>query len=385
MIRYKILVICIHLVPLLIVGTACDNTDDEDGSPQDAGDGGDADADADGDGDADSDADRDTESDADVPELLDPGEVCADESIDMGLAPLDMLLALDTSFSMDFAPDGEALTKWQAVVGAIKAFVSDPSSEGLSVGIQYFPLRRLCNVTNYGIPAVPISVLPDASETIAFSLDGQRMASGTPMVPMLQGTIAYAREWAAENPDRRTVVVMATDGIPDNTCQVDTDGALPNTIENVVQVASDGTEGSPSVPTFVIGVGAELTSLNQISQAGNGQDAILVDTESGNVQESFQDALEAIRQRSNCEFELSDMRAGHDLDFSRVNVLFIDEETILNNLPDVGDVGGCGAVHGWYYDNPSDPYRITLCEDTCELVTTRRSGALELRFACGLI
>src|SRR5260221_8914202 len=47
---------------------------------------------------------------------------------------------------LDPTPAGPS--KWDAIRAALDAFVSDPASAGLGVGLQYFPLRKP------GVPAV---------------------------------------------------------------------------------------------------------------------------------------------------------------------------------------------------------------------------------------
>jgi Mg-chelatase subunit ChlD len=56
-------------------------------------------------------------------------------------APLDIYVMLDISGSMlDVAGGGQQ--KWAAVKSAISAFLTDPASAGINVGIQYFPQRK---------------------------------------------------------------------------------------------------------------------------------------------------------------------------------------------------------------------------------------------------
>jgi hypothetical protein len=70
-------------------------------------------------------------------------ETCAD-MITPGMAvPVDVYVMLDISGSM-VDPDP---TKWAAVKSALGAFFADPTSAGLNVAVQYFPLR------NPGVPA----------------------------------------------------------------------------------------------------------------------------------------------------------------------------------------------------------------------------------------
>jgi hypothetical protein len=56
-------------------------------------------------------------------------------------APLDMYIMMDSSGSMD-ATTANGTTKWDAVRMAFTAFFQDPQSNGLGVGLQYFPLLR---------------------------------------------------------------------------------------------------------------------------------------------------------------------------------------------------------------------------------------------------
>ena len=205
---------------------------------------------------------------------------CGATSSQIGLLPLDMLIALDTSFSMDF--NG----KWNAVSSAIKAFSSNTKFSGLGVGMQYFPLRKQCNSDDYALPAVAFATLPGVGTQLGQSLDQQRMSGGTPMVPMLEGVVKYARSWSTANPQRRVVIVLATDGIPDDSCIAPAPGSLANTIANVVKVAGQAVATAPKIKIFVVGVGTELTALNQISQAGGTGTAILVDT-SKDIQGAF--------------------------------------------------------------------------------------------------
>ncbi|WP_437585887.1 hypothetical protein [Sorangium sp. So ce1000] len=66
------------------------------------------------------------------------GASCAGETSTAELVPLDLYIMLDASGSMDerLATGG---TKWRAVTDALEAFFTDPQSEGLGVGLQYFP------------------------------------------------------------------------------------------------------------------------------------------------------------------------------------------------------------------------------------------------------
>lgn len=73
---------------------------------------------------------------------LGPGsEMCAEEAVGAELLPLDLVLVLDASGSMRIIIDGK--TRWTWVSEAITAFVRDPGSAGMGVGLQVFPFTIL--------------------------------------------------------------------------------------------------------------------------------------------------------------------------------------------------------------------------------------------------
>jgi hypothetical protein len=64
---------------------------------------------------------------------------CATTTQKATQSPLDLYFMLDTSGSMDdLVAAGQS--KWSAVVAAMTAFVDDPASSGIGMGLQYFPL-----------------------------------------------------------------------------------------------------------------------------------------------------------------------------------------------------------------------------------------------------
>ncbi len=71
---------------------------------------------------------------------------CATSSEEAKRVPLDLYFMLDTSGSMDdLVLDGQS--KWDQVSAALVAFVRDPDSAGIGVGLQYFPIPAA------GVPA----------------------------------------------------------------------------------------------------------------------------------------------------------------------------------------------------------------------------------------
>ena len=206
-----------------------------------------------------------------------------------------MFVMLDQSGSMVLFGN-----RWQPIVDAIKAFVAAPDMAGVGVGLGYFGLfppgmppldptaPGSCNPGDYARPDVPIDVLPNVRMAIENSLNlHSTPGGGTPTLPALQGSMQYATQWAVAHPDRKVIIVLATDGEPQ--------GCTGNDVNSVSQVAAAAATTNPQINTYVVGVGPSLQALNQIAQAGGSNMAYLV--ESGNTQQ-FLDALHSIRRKA---------------------------------------------------------------------------------------
>jgi hypothetical protein len=309
---------------------------------------------------------------------------CAATTHQGEVVPLDIFVIWDRSGSMDDQVNGGR--KWDQVVAAFEAFVNDPQSAGIGVGIQYFPLtagsssgslpddhNTSCNIPDYSIAAVPIAPLPDNATPILASIHALSPAGRTPTRVALEGAIDYARTWATQHPERKVIVLLQTDGQP-NVCN--------STVQAVSDVAATGMNGTPSIPTYVIGVGTELQNLDQIAQAGGTAHAFIVDT-SQNTTQQFIDAMNSIRGSAGmpCDFLIP---PGAAVDFAKVNVTFTPPGAgapfQLLNAPTEAD---CDPVTGgWFYDNPAQPTRIRLCKSSCDAVTAQTNGRLDVLLGC---
>lgn len=336
---------------------------------------------------------------------------CAAETFPGELVPLDLYVMLDKSSSMQDAG------KWGAVDTALSTFVSSPDSAGIGVGLQFFPVQPssavpgACNGANandpacglygpclpgfnvcggsfspndscdpgdYDAPEIPIGVLPGAQNAVENALVAAITAadpdgSSTPSQPAMQGAATYATSWAAAHPSHLTYIVFASDGEPTN--------CTSNSVAGTAAAAQAAAAATPSVKTFVIGVGTELGSLNQIAQAGGTGQAYLVDTGS-NVTEQFIAALNAIRANGQCLLQIPVPAEGTP-DFDHVNVRLVDpgDPSVFETVKYVSAPAYCDPVEGgWYYDVPSDPHLIMLCPATCDEVKT---GAWDIQVLLG--
>jgi hypothetical protein len=299
--------------------------------------------------------------------------------------PTDLAILLDESGSMSQSVSGG--TKWTVVTGALGAFLQDPKNADLGVALNYFPVGGTgtapsscttnadcvingtdygpclstigfgictntsagCNVADYATPVIPFALPPDHAGAVA-SLSAHGPAGGTPTRPALEATSNYAKSWATQHPERKVSILLITDGDPT--------GCTTNAVTDVANLAST-TFTTSHIPTFVIGIGSSLTSLNQIAAAGGTGQAYVLDTAT-DLTKPFNDALTAIRGRvSSCSFPVP-VGANPNL----VNVAY-DTAAGSQTLP----ISSTCAAGGWHYDNPSNPTTIVVCPSSCTTVT----------------
>jgi hypothetical protein len=161
-------------------------------------------------------------------------------------------------------------------------------------------------------------------------------------------------------------------------------GCAP-TLEDAIQAATACRTGGPPIKTYVLGVGPSLQNLQQIAEAGGTEKAYLV--EGGNVSEQVLAALDKIRLAASirCELQIPAPPSGKALDFNFVNLLYTDAKGQRTALFNAGDSAGCGAVGGWFYDDPARPQKILLCESTCNIVKYDIGGELDYAIGCKTI
>jgi len=295
------------------------------------------------------------------------GDTCGRDEYGAEVRPLDMFIMMDRSGSM-VIPFGSI---WTPVAAAIGTFVTLPEAAGMGVGINFFPLEPdQCNVGAYATPAVGIAPLPQNGPAIQGALQANGPTFGeTPTLPAMQGAIQYAQAWAASNPGRKTIVVLATDGEP-NACNPDVPG--------VAAVAAQG--AAAGIDTYVIGIG-NLVGVNQIAMAGNTGQALVVSTDPAQSSQQFLAAMNQIRGAAvPCDYGIP--AAARD-DPSKVNLDFTPGGQQAQRVPNVVDAGGCQpGASGWYYDDPSAPQRIFTCPDTCNAFKSATRGRVNVIVGC---
>ncbi len=318
---------------------------------------------------------------------------CASESRKGQVLPVDIFIMMDQSGSMTdevTGPNGTMGMKWDFLKQAFTSFVEDPASAGIGIGIQYFPIPNIddssCDAGTYAVPndpnapqsgvGVAIALLPGNATAIVNSLSAHTPGGQTPTVAALSGALQYAEGWAAQNPTHKVMVVFATDGDPH--------GCTNNTVGVAAAVAQMAATGVPPVPTYVIGVGDSLKSLNQIADAGGTTAALIVST-GQDVAAQFLAAMNEIRSSTSVPCVLSIPTSdGGAVDFGKVNVVDspADGGAPLSFLQ-VPSASSCDpAAGGWFYDNRAAPTTITLCPASCTMVTTDVAAQVDIQLGC---
>jgi hypothetical protein len=243
-----------------------------------------------------------------------------------------------------------------------------------------------CSADSYRQLNVRIGPLPLAQAALVAIISATRPDGGTPMAAAVEGTMGFLTAYAKAHPDRRVVLILATDGVP-STCSA---GNPANDIDMRLSAARMMT---PSIATYTIGVFAPNegpagpAAVNRFAMAGGtGMGFVLEPT--GDLTEKLLGTLNQIRGAAlPCEFTIPTPKSGM-LDFDRVNVHFKGAST-EENVPYVGAADKCDPMRGgWYYDvDPSmtKPTKVVVCPKTCDRFKAEPLGQVQIGFGCKTI
>ena len=310
---------------------------------------------------------------------------CIRSSQLVGEIPIDLYFMMDKSTSMNMFDRGQPVSRWNAVSQAMKTFINSPKSAGLGAGIAFFPRvdasgNPLCGAADYAFPVVEMGVIPKVVTAISTGISAQVLASGTPTMPALQGAHIYARSSQARS-GRLAAVVIVTDGQP---------RGCSSTIDTTAAVATHASGGSPSIKTYVLGVGPSLSALNGIAQAGGTGRAYLV--ESGGEAE-LTAALDAIRTSAqSCAYSIPENGRGTADKTPAKVATRVGPNGEPVPVGQVTNAQACADGAGWYYERPpvtgdgpntdTAPTRVTLCPASCDTVRRASGSHLDVIVGC---
>lgn len=312
--------------------------------------------------------------DADVPD-----NTCGYSTENAETHPVTLYLMVDKSASMDGF-------KWDAAKAGITAFVNDPASAGITVGLRFFPrpadATPACDQKAYQSPEVPFALLPGNAQAVVDALNAAAPTGmSTPIYPALGGGILAGIDIAANDANRRSAVLLVTDGKPEGPAPI-CSGVNPEDPAVIEALAQTGAQFNPPVATFVIGLpGVDQTFANGVAAAGGTGSAIIVGNV--NVEQSFKDALDKVRgQALPCDYAIPKKVADGEFEVTEVNVVV----TYSGKEPAfLKQVTSCGANGGWHYDDPAAPTRIVLCPATCAKLHSDFQAKIEIALGCETI
>lgn len=297
---------------------------------------------------------------------------CAQIGSEAEPVDLDIIVLLDRSGSMYG-------TNWAGATTALKQFVQDPVSDGIRVGILYFPVDMpsdgvVCNAIHYETLTVPIGPLPQQAQSIIDSIDTQAPNGGsTPMYGALEGTLFAAAQEQVAQPNHKVVVVFASDGDP-NSCP-----AQQNNIPVIADLVKNAHEMS-GIETYVIAIsGASILNLDQLAAAGGTGKAYDV---TGNI-DNFAQKMSEIRATAlACEYIIPPPPANEPFELDKVVVKYVAADGMTTEIPKSDNALDCGAMPGWYFDDPVQPQKITLCPASCDMTHLDKLGRVDVFFGC---
>jgi hypothetical protein len=336
---------------------------------------------------------------------LDSDAACAATSADGQPVQVDLFFMVDITGSMNCkVPQDDTLcdqnpgvgfypvSRYTVVSSALKSFIADPNNADLGMGIGFFPAgstgggrggggrnNQSCTAATYAVPNVEIGPLANTSMMLTAAVDAQKPNGSTPTVPSLQGALEHATAWAMAHPTHRVAVVYATDGEPEG-CDT------MNTVANAATIAGAAFAATPSIPTYVLGVGPDLMNLNQIAAAGsnNTTQAFLVDA-TADAAAQLSKALAAIRTTValGCTYTIPPAPAGQVFQPGLVRVEYTDSKGMVSNVLQDPPMTDCAHGQGWQYS--PDMTQINLCGPQCDAVKADQGGKLKVQFGCATI
>ena len=276
-------------------------------------------------------------------------DVCAHDSYRAEQAQLTVYTLFDDSASM--------LLWWEPVTDAFTHFVRDPRSAGIKIGLKFFGID--CDPAVYAKPDIAIGPLPQNAEPIVSLLTNHVPLAQTPTRQALQGALMALNSYAADHPQERAVILLVTDVLGVGLFESD-EADCYSTVSQAAEVAATALAGTPSIHTYVLGLG-DATSLNMLSQAGGTGDAVSVDSMAS---DKVVEAIGQIRKLAlPCDYALP---MGGEQNPKLVNLEFNAAGGDAQTVPGVASERACDpTAGGWYYDDPAHPKRIVACETTC--------------------
>jgi hypothetical protein len=322
---------------------------------------------------------------------------CGGDTLVAKLDPVNVLLVIDKSLSMEDKPEGFDVDKWEALETALGASLGGGDFD-INYGLLLYPDTDIggdCGGLPEGAAAinVPIETGTNSVRNVLLAIGETAPSGGTPTAAALARALEYFTEGDGAALDGNSYVLLATDGGPNcnpdhaaceaATCTSNMDGQCPidNCCTGAVEICLDDAAvleqitalKEAGIATFVIGIpGTEAYSsyLDSFATAGGvpntGGDTQYFAVEAAGGVDALTDTFTTITSSliRSCTVPLSEPPPNID----EVNVA-VDCETVKRDTD-------------WGFPNPDDPSTITLIGEICTQVETEGAQRIDVVYGC---
>lgn len=280
-------------------------------------------------------------------------KACSPTVSDQTLKPLDMYWMVDRSGSMTG-------TLWTATTAALKTYLQDPQSSGVTVALRFFPIgdtttpqNPQCSGAGYDVPLIDWSLLPGGSANLTAAINAAASnGAHTPTQEAVNGALQAVKTRLQVNPSRQVIAVFFSDGQPCCTsCPIET-------APGIGQIAGTYFAGTPRVRSYAVSVASAADAvMDAIAQQGGGKSYLTY-----GQQAAIHNALLDIQKSATpCEFSVP----GGSADPSKVTVTWVPTAPGQPKpLPAFSGPGAC-IGDGWFFDTTQSPPVISLCPTSC--------------------
>ncbi len=313
-------------------------------------------------------------------------------------SPIAIYIMQDRSSSMvGYLGTGDA-NSWPNSQAAVSAFIDDPLSTGLHVGLGSFPPYPSNDASNCSAncdtPIVPIAQLSPAQNTLiknAYSTT----SPGNTIFPLftptecgLNGMVHTCAAYKSQT-GMSCVGLLITDGAPSE-CNTD-----PTYLAGLLSTAY-----AAGMKTFVLGLpGGNISILNQLAQAGGSGAAI--DLTGGTSQTAILAALNTVRDQVSTQVTTPittpvtistklpcDWGVPSTIDKTKTNLEFTPSDGApVEQFGHVPTLADCSQTtqDAWYYDDNTTPTKVTVCPATCDKIKAAPKPTVSLIFGCSTV
>jgi hypothetical protein len=284
--------------------------------------------------------------------------------------PVDVLLVLDRSGSMDFSitqncycteeavtrygtlctDTTDCTTRWSAVKPAIAATLS--SSSYVNWGLKFFPSAGAgtnCTVNS----TVEVQVAETSATDIQSQVDGVVYEYSTPTAAALNAATAYLKTLKDGN---EKFILLATDGVPN--CGGNPASAGTDDLKGANAAAAAANAAGYKV--YVVGIGPNLDSLTQLAQNGGTTDFFQVSSP-----QDLADKLSSISKLvASCSYKSDNAPPDPNNVAVYVNGRKVDADT----------------DNGWTFGE--SPQEIVLTGEYCTQMGTGNQADVQILFGC---